>query len=230
MRAETRAAFIKTLPVSASYLVLGFGFGVLLVSRGYPFYWALIISLTVYAGSMQFVLVDLLSGGAGLVTASLMTLLINARHLFYGISMLEKYRSAGRKKPYLIFALTDETYSLLCAQDPPAGLDRYRYYFEVSALGHFYWALGSLLGALAGAALPWDFQGVEFSMTALFVVVFTEQWMSAQDRLPALIGLGSSLACLAAFGPGQFILPTMGLILLLLTALRSRMSIGETQA
>ena len=230
MQTQTKAAFVKTLPVIASYLVLGFGFGVLMVSRGYPFYWAPLTSLMVYAGSMQYVLVDLLTGGVGLLSTAMMTLLINARHLFYGISMLEKYQHAGRKKPYLIFSLTDETYSLLCGQDLPEVADRYKYYFDVSAFGHFYWVLGSLIGALAGVALPWDFRGVEFSMTALFVVVFTEQWMSAQDRLPALIGLGSSLACLAAFGPGQFVLPTMGLILLLLTVLRSRISIGETQA
>lgn len=230
MRGERKAAFVKTVPVIASYLVLGFGFGVLLVSRGYPFYWALLISLTVYAGSMQFVLVDLLTGGAGLLSTALMTLLINARHLFYGISMLERYQHAGRKKPYLIFALTDETYSLLCAEDAPAGLDRYRYYFNVSALGHFYWVLGSLLGALAGTALPWDFRGVEFSMTALFVVVFIQQWMDARDRLPAVIGLGSSLICLLIFGPGQFILPAMGMILLLLTMLRGRTLAGEAKA
>lgn len=230
MRGERKAAFVKTVPVIASYLVLGFGFGVLLVSRGYPFYWALLISLTVYAGSMQFVLVDLLTGGAGLLSTALMTLLINARHLFYGISMLERYQHAGRKKPYLIFALTDETYSLLCAEDAPAGLDRHRYYFNVSALGHFYWVLGSLLGALAGTALPWDFRGVEFSMTALFVVVFTRQWMDARDRLPAVIGLGSSLICLLIFGPGQFILPAMGMILLLLTILRGRTLAGEAKA
>lgn len=229
MQTQTKAAFVKTLPVIASYLVLGFGFGVLMVSRGYPFYWAPLTSLMVYAGSMQYVLVDLLTGGVGLLSTAMMTLLINARHLFYGISMLEKYQHAGRKKPYLIFSLTDETYSLLCGQDPPEVADRYKYFFDVSAFGHFYWVLGSLIGALAGVALPWDFRGVEFSMTALFVVVFTEQWMTARDRLPAVIGLGSSLVCLLLFGPQQFILPAMGMILLLLTALRGYMMAGEAK-
>lgn len=230
MHTQTKAAFVKTLPVIASYLVLGFGFGVLMVSRGYPFYWAPLTSLMVYAGSMQYVLVDLLTGGVGLLSTAMMTLLINARHLFYGISMLEKYQHAGRKKPYLIFSLTDETYSLLCGQDPPEVVDRYKYYFDVSSFGHFYWVLGSLIGALAGVALPWDFRGVEFSMTALFVVVFTEQWMTARDRLPAVIGLGSSLVCLLLFGPQQFILPAMGMILLLLTALRGYTMAGEAKA
>lgn len=230
MQTQTKAAFVKTLPVIASYLVLGFGFGVLMVSRGYPFFWAPLTSLMVYAGSMQYVLVDLLTGGVGLLSTAMMTLLINARHLFYGISMLEKYQHAGRKKPYLIFSLTDETYSLLCGQDPPEAVDRYKYYFDVSAFGHFYWVLGSLIGALAGVALPWDFRGVEFSMTALFVVVFTEQWMTARDRLPAVIGLGSSLVCLLLFGPQQFILPAMGMILLLLTALRGYTMAGEAKA
>ncbi len=179
---------------------------------------------------MQYVLVDLLTGGVGLLSTAMMTLLINARHLFYGISMLEKYQHAGRKKPYLIFSLTDETYSLLCGQDPPEVVDRYKYYFDVSSFGHFYWVLGSLIGALAGVALPWDFRGVEFSMTALFVVVFTEQWMTARDRLPAVIGLGSSLVCLLLFGPQQFILPAMGMILLLLTALRGYTMAGEAKA
>lgn len=229
MQTQTKAAFVKTLPVIASYLVLGFGFGVLMVSRGYPFFWAPLTSLMVYAGSMQYVLVDLLTGGVGLLSTAMMTLLINARHLFYGISMLEKYQHAGRKKPYLIFSLTDETYSLLCGQDPPEVADRYKYYFDVSAFGHFYWVLGSLIGALAGVALPWDFRGVEFSMTALFVVVFTEQWMTARDRLPAVIGLGSSLVCLLLFGPQQFILPAMGMILLLLTALRGYTMAGEAK-
>lgn len=229
MQTQTKAAFVKTLPVIASYLVLGFGFGVLMVSRGYPFYWAPLTSLMVYAGSMQYVLVDLLTGGVGLLSTAMMTLLINARHLFYGISMLEKYQHAGRKKPYLIFSLTDETYSLLCGQDPPEVADRYKYFFDVSAFGHFYWVLGSLIGALAGVALPWDFRGVEFSMTALFVVVFTEQWMTARDRLPAVIGLGSSLVCLLLFGPQQFILPAMGMILLLLTALRGYTMAGEAK-
>ena len=230
MQTQTKAAFVKTLPVIASYLVLGFGFGVLMVSRGYPFYWAPLTSLMVYAGSMQYVLVDLLTGGVGLLSTAMMTLLINARHLFYGISMLEKYQHAGRKKPCLIFSLTDETYSLLCGQDPPEVADRYKYYFDVSSFGHFYWVLGSLIGALAGVALPWDFRGVEFSMTALFVVVFTEQWMTARDRLPAVIGLGSSLVCLLLFGPQQFILPAMGMILLLLTALRGYTMAGEAKA
>lgn len=229
MHTQTKAAFVKTLPVIASYLVLGFGFGVLMVSRGYPFFWAPLTSLMVYAGSMQYVLVDLLTGGVGLLSTAMMTLLINARHLFYGISMLEKYQHAGRKKPYLIFSLTDETYSLLCGQDPPEVVDRYKYYFDVSSFGHFYWVLGSLIGALAGVALPWDFRGVEFSMTALFVVVFTEQWMTARDRLPAVIGLGSSLVCLLLFGPQQFILPAMGMILLLLTALRGYTMAGEAK-
>ncbi len=229
MQTQTKAAFVKTLPVIASYLVLGFGFGVLMVSRGYPFFWAPLTSLMVYAGSMQYVLVDLLTGGVGLLSTAMMTLLINARHLFYGISMLEKYQHAGRKKPYLIFSLTDETYSLLCGQDPPEVVDRYKYYFDVSSFGHFYWVLGSLIGALAGVALPWDFRGVEFSMTALFVVVFTEQWMTARDRLPAVIGLGSSLVCLLLFGPQQFILPAMGMILLLLTALRGYTMAGEAK-
>lgn len=217
---ELKLALMNTLPVVAGYLVMGFGFGVLLISRGYPLVWALLMSVFIYAGSMQFVTIDMLVGGASLATAALMTLLINARHLFYGISMLDKYRHVGRAKPYLIFSLTDETYSVLCAQEPPAGFDRKRYYLYVSALGHLYWVMGTALGATAGEVLSISVKGIEFSMTALFVVVMVEQWMQSRNRLPAVIGAGCSLVSLLLFGPDNFIPPAMGLMLLLLTLLR----------
>ncbi|MHC1787238.1 MAG: AzlC family ABC transporter permease [Christensenellales bacterium] len=221
-----RSAFPRTLPVMAGYLVLGFGFGVLLASRGYAFYWGLLMSLCVYAGAMQYVAIDLLTGGASLLSAALMTLLINARHLFYGLSMLEPYRGTGRKKPYLIFSLTDETYSLLCRGEVPAGVDKGWYFFFVSALDQGYWVLGSLLGSLAGEYLPFPARGIEFSMTALFAVIFTQQWLTSRDHRPALIGLFSALLCLLVFGPGRFILPAMGLIGLCLILLRPSLPEG----
>ena len=213
-------AFAHTLPVMAGYLVLGLGFGVLLQANGYGWGWALAMSVLVYAGSMQYLAVDLLGGGASLLAAALMTLTVNARHLFYGVSMVERYRDAGPAKPYLIFALTDETYSLVCSGEVPDGVDRRRYYFFVSLFDQLYWIAGSVAGALAGRAMPFDTTGIDFSMTALFLVVMTDQWRATRDHRPALVGLGVSLACLAAFGPDGFLIPAMAGITLALTLLR----------
>lgn len=220
MGKTARYALLRTLPVMAGYLVLGLGFGVLLQSKGYGLGWALAMSLLVYAGSMQYVAVDLLAGGASLIAAALMTLTVNARHLFYGISMVERYRDAGPAKPYLIFALTDETYSLVCSGEVPEGVDRRGYFFLVSLLDQLYWVVGSAAGALVGSLLPFDSTGIDFSMTALFLVVMTEQWRASRDHTPALVGLGVSLVCLVVFGADNFLIPAMIGITLALTLLR----------
>ena len=220
-RSALRAAFPRTIPVMAGYLVLGAGYGLLLQSRGYSFLWAVLMSTTIYAGSMQYVAVDLLSSGASLLSAGLLTLMINARHLFYGLSMLEKYRPVrGVRKGYLIHTLTDETYSLLCTAQPPEGVEAERFYLWVSLLNQLYWIAGSALGGLLGQALPFDTTGVDFAMTALFVVIFTDQWLSRKNHLPALIGVGVSLLSLLCFGPDRFIIPAMAGIALLLMLLR----------
>lgn len=218
-----RAALLKTLPIMAGYLLLGFGFGVLLVSRGYAFYWAPLMSILIYAGAMQYVAVDLLASGASLLAAAAMTLLINARHLFYGLSMLTKYQHMGKAKPYLVFAMTDETYSLICYEQVPEGLDARRYYLLISLFNQLYWIIGGTLGALLGSVLPLDFRGIEFSMTAMFTVIFLEQWLTARDKLPQLVGLLCALLCLLIFGPQHFLLPAMGLMLLSLLLLRGRL-------
>ncbi|WP_295418501.1 AzlC family ABC transporter permease [uncultured Subdoligranulum sp.] len=225
-----RYAFARSLPVLAGYLVLGLGFGVLLASKGYGLGWAVVMSTLIYAGSMQYLAVDLLAGGASLVAAALMTLTVNARHLFYGVSMVERYRDVGPAKPYLVFALTDETYSLVCSGDPPAGVDRKGYFLLVSLLDHLYWIAGSALGALLGGALPFDSTGIDFSMTALFLVVMTEQWRTSRDHRPALVGLGVSLACLWVFGASDFLIPAMVGITAVLTLLRSRLQETEVSA
>lgn len=220
-RSALRAAFPRTIPVMAGYLVLGAGYGLLLQSRGYSFLWAVLMSTTIYAGSMQYVAVDLLSSGASLLSAGLLTLMINARHLFYGLSMLEKYRPVrGVRKGYLIHTLTDETYSLLCTAQPPEGVEAERFYLWVSLLNQLYWIAGSALGGLLGQALPFDTTGVDFAITALFVVIFTDQWLSRKNHLPALIGVGVSLLSLLCFGPDRFIIPAMAGIALLLMLLR----------
>lgn len=216
-------AFVRSLPIMAGYIVLGLGFGVLLQSKGYGVGWALAMGGLIYAGSMQYVAIDLLAGGASLISAALMTLMVNARHLFYGISMLERYKDTGAAKPYLIFALTDETYSVVCSGNVPDGVDRGKYYFWVSLLDQFYWVVGCVAGALLGSVLPFDTTGIDFSMTALFLVVMVEQWRSTCDHTPALVGLGVSLVCLLIFGSSNFLIPSMIGITVALTLLRGTM-------
>ena len=216
-------AFVRSLPIMAGYIVLGLGFGVLLQSKGYGVGWALAMGGLIYAGSMQYVAIDLLAGSASLISAALMTLMVNARHLFYGISMLERYKDTGAAKPYLIFALTDETYSVVCSGDVPDGVDRKKYYFWVSLLDQFYWVVGCVAGALLGSVLPFDTTGIDFSMTALFLVVMVEQWRSTRDHTPALVGLGVSLVCLLIFGSSNFLIPSMIGITVALTLLRGTM-------
>lgn len=222
MRTLIKTCFTATLPVMAGYIFLGTGFGMLLQAKGYGFLWSVAMSLFIYAGSMQYLAVDLLTGGAGLLTAALTTLMVNARHLFYGISMIDKYRDTGWRKPYLIFALTDETYSLCCGGSPDGVKEPKSYYFLVSLFNQCYWVLGSALGVLAGTLLPISTEGIDFALTALFVTVFVEQWKSTADHIPALIGILSSVLCLLLFGPGNFLIPAMFLITLCLTLYRGK--------
>ena len=217
-----KEAFLRSVPVMAGYVVLGIGFGILLRDAGYGVAWAFAMSLLIYAGSMQFVGVSLLAGGASLLTAALTTIMVNARHLFYSISMIERYQTA-KYKPYLIFALTDETYSILSDGKTPEGADPDRYRLLVSAFDHCWWVTGSVLGNLLGSVIPFSTRGIEFSMTALFLASFTEQWLTSRNHIPALTGLISTLACLLIFGPDRFLIPAMLLITLVLTLLRGRM-------
>lgn len=217
-----RAAFVKTLPVMAGYLVLGFGFGILLEDNGYGFWWALAMSGFIYAGSMQYVTISLMTSGASLISAALTTLMVNARHLFYGISMVDRYKDAGKKKPYLMFALTDETYSLVCNGECPEGLDSHSYYFWISLFNQCYWIIGSLLGVLAGTALQFNTAGIDFSMTALFVTVFVEQWLSTKNHISAVLSVVSSVLCLFIFGSDRFLIPSMILITVVLSIGRKK--------
>ena len=219
-KAAVRAAFLDTLPVMAGYVFLGFGFGILLYQSGYGVLWALAMSLFIYAGSMQYLTVSLLTGGAGLLTAALTTVVVNARHLFYGISMVDAYKGAGNKKPYMIFALTDETYSLVSQNQVPEGISRHGYCFLVSLFDHIYWVAGTALGSLTGTLLPINYEGIEFALTALFVTIFVEQWLSTKHHLPAIIGVASTLLCLLLFGRDVFLIPSMVIIALALTLTR----------
>lgn len=216
-----RAAFLDTVPVMTGYVFLGFGFGILMHQNGYGALWAAAMSLFIYAGSMQYVAVSLLSSGAGLLTAALTAFVVNARHLFYGISMVDAYKGAGRKKPYLIFALTDETFSLVSRDRFPQGISRHSYCFLVSLFDQCYWIAGTILGSLAGSLIPINYEGIDFVLTALFVTIFTEQWLSTKNHTPALIGVISTALCLLLFGQDVFLIPSMGLIAGLLILLRS---------
>ena len=210
-----KTALMDTLPVMTGYLFLGFGFGIYLNQNGYGPLWALAMSLFIYAGSMQFVAVSLMTGGANLLTTALTTLMVNARHLFYGISMVETYKTAGSKKPYVIFALTDETYSLVSQTNRKE--DHLSYCFFVSLLDHIYWVSGSLLGGLAGTWIPINYEGIDFVLTALFVTIFVEQWLSTKDHFPAVTGLLCTLVCLLLFGQDLFLIPSMVMIALILS-------------
>lgn len=212
-----KTALTKTLPVMAGYVVLGIGFGIICVKNGFGIWWVLAMSGLVYAGSMQFVAVSLLTSGASLFTAALTTLMVNARHLFYGVSMVERYKGTGAIKPYLIFSLTDETYSLVCTGETPNGLSPKSYYLAVSFLNHLYWVTGSLIGALFGSIITFNTAGIDFAMTALFITVVVEQWKSTKNHLPAIIGMGASVICLVIFGADNFLIPAMAIILLSLT-------------
>lgn len=219
-----RRAFLASVPVMAGYLVLGTAYGILLADKGYSLVWGLAQSLLVFAGSMQFVGINLLAGGASLVSAAVMTLLVNARHLFYGFTMLEKYRNTGKMKPYLIFGLTDETFALV-VNDAPAGVDRNLYFFLVTLFDQCWWVTGTLIGCLAGSAMTFNTEGIDFAMTALFVVIFTEQLLQADDYVPAVTGVAASLLSLLLFGPDRFLIPAM----LAITAVLSAYSLKSTK-
>ena len=217
-----RQAFVQSIPVMAGYIVLGIGFGILLRGVGYGVGWAFAMSLLIYAGSMQFVGVSLLAGGASILTTAFTTVMVNARHLFYSISMIGRYQNA-KYKPYLIFALTDETYSILSDGTVPEGADPDLYRFLLSLFDQCYWVAGSVLGSLLGSVLPFSAEGIEFSMTALFIASFTQQWLTTKEHLPALTGLLGTLACLLIFGAQSFLIPAMLLITLALSLLRPRL-------
>ena len=200
--------------------MLGMGFGIFLSSKGYSWWWSFLMSLTIYAGSMQYAAINLLTSGASLIATALMTLFINIRHIFYGITMLIEYKNTGVKKPYLIFSLTDETFSLVCSPNLPSGVDKQKYFLFVSLFNQFYWVTGSVLGGVLGNIVPFDTTGIDFAMTALFVVIFTEQWEKAKNHTPAIIGVVCSVVSLLIFGADDFLIPAMISITLVLFASR----------
>ena len=176
---------------------------------------------------MRFVAVDLLAGPFAPLTAALMTLMVNARHIFYGLSMLERFKICGKLKPYMMFSLSDETYSLLCSAKPPEGMDKKWFMFFIALMDQLYWIAGTAIGALAGSLISFDSTGIDFAMTALFIVIFVEQWESTKDHIPAILGLAVTLLCLVIFGPDWFIIAAMAGIFVSLTLLRGRLEYGR---
>lgn len=222
-RKALAAAFPVTVPVMLGFIPLGIAFGLLMDAAGYSPLWSLLMSLLIYAGSAQFMGVELLAAMAPLPQVAVMTLILNFRHLVYGLSMLEKYRDTGWRKPYLIFALPDETYAILSSGQIPEGVEPGEYYMAVSLLNQIYWVTGTVLGAILGAALSINTQGADFAMTALFVVIALGQWEERRNRPSALLGLGAAGFSLLVLGPDRFLIPALALIVLGLTALRPRL-------
>ncbi len=210
-------ALPKTIPVLVGYLFLGAAYGILMQVNGFGIGWTLISSIFIYAGSLQYLEVTLLAGLVSPVYAFLMGLMINARHLFYGISLLNRYRDVKKGKPYLIFALTDETFSVICNENVPEILEQDKVFFWITFLDQCYWVMGSAVGALVGGFLTFNTQGLDFALTALFVVIFTDQWKHQKNHRPALIGLLGSAVCVVVFGASSFLIPAMLVIILTLT-------------
>lgn len=215
---ELRYAFPRTVPIMVGYLFLGMAYGILMKVNGYGFWWCLAMSVFVYGGSLQYLGITLLAGQVHPAYAFLMGLMLSARQLFYGISMLGKYQNIKTMKPYLIFALTDETFSLVCHDQAPQSLNQGLVYFWISLLDQIYWVAGSLLGVAIGSLISFDTTGLDFALTALFVVIFTDQWKSQPNHRPALLGLAAPILSLTVFGPDRFIIPAMLMIVGVLAA------------
>ena len=211
--AALRAAFPYTIPIMAGYLFLGMTYGVYMVQSGLDFWYPMLTSVTVFGGSLEFMIVTLLLSPFNPLQAFMVALMIQARHLFYGVTMLERYRDVGRKKPYMIFGLSDETFSIVCSVDAPGSVSRSWFMFFVTLLDQCYWICGCTLGALFGMLIKFNTQGLDFSMTALFVVIFIEQWKKDRQHISAILGLGLSALSLLVFGPDNFLIPAMIAIL-----------------
>ena len=224
-----RAAFPHTIPVLTGYAFLGAAYGILMQVNGFGLGWAVLMSVITYSGSMQYLAVTLLTSAFNPLYALVLTLMVNARHLFYGVSMLERLRGTGAIKPYLIGAMTDETFSILCSVQPPRGVDRRWFMFFVTLLDHSSWILASAVGSIVGTLVTFDTRGLDFVLTALFVVIFLNQWKTDKKYAPALIGLGCSIFCLVLFGPDNMIITSMLCIFLVLAIFRSRLEKGVEQ-
>ncbi|MBQ1624662.1 MAG: AzlC family ABC transporter permease [Erysipelotrichaceae bacterium] len=219
MRPSIKTALRDSLVILPGYLVLGIGFGVLMDTKGFGLLHSFLMAVFIYAGSMQYVGVELLASAASYLTVFIMTIMVNIRHLFYGIGMLDKYKDLKKHKLYDIFALTDETFSIACNRKM-SGLNKEDYYFYLSLFNHCYWITGCVLGSILGDVLPFDFRGIEFSMTVLFIVIVIDQWEKNKDHTPVILSFIATIACLIYFGRDNFLIPSMALIIVILFIVR----------
>ena len=222
MAKTLRYAIKHSFPIFISFIPVGLAYGVLMQSAGYNFIWTGACSLFVLAGSLQYLMVSFFAGGVSLATVAIMALLLNSRHIFYGLSFIEKFRSFGLWKYFLIYSLTDENYSLHCSHNFPDDIDEKWAYVVTASMAWLYWVILSIAGALIGTLIPFDTTGIDFALTALFIIILIEQMSGADNRLPALLAFVSSIVCLVIFGPSNFILPSLVITVALLTILRSR--------
>ncbi len=220
-RRALKAAFPYTIPIFAGFWFLALAYGIYMNTAGFSFIYPMFMSMLIFGGSLEFIAVEMLLSPFAPVQVLIMTLLVQARHLFYGISMLEKYKGMGWKKFYLIFGMCDESFSINYTADVPEGVDKGWFYFFVTLLNQSYWVSGAILGGLVGSLLKFNTEGLSFVMTAMFVVIFMEQWMKEKNHSSAFIGLGVSVLSLLIFGPDSFMIPAMVLIVAVLTSLRS---------
>lgn len=229
MAKTLRYAVKHSFPIFISFIPVGLAYGVLMQNVGYNFLWTGACSLFVMAGSLQYLMVSFFAGGVSLATVAIMALLLNSRHIFYGLSFIEKFRSFGFWKYFLIYSLTDENYSLHCSHDFDEDIDEKWAYVLTALMCILYWVILSILGALIGTLIPFDTTGIDFALTALFIVILIEQLSGADNRLPALLAFVSSIVCLILFGPSNFILPSLVITVALLTILRSRIEPQNTK-
>ena len=225
-----KAAFPHTIPIMAGFLFLGITYGIYMNVSGFGFLYPMLTSIVIFAGAMEFVTVNLLLGAFDPLQAFIMTIMVNARHIFYGLAMLEKYRIPGVKKLYLIFGMCDESFSINCSAEPPEGVDKSLFMFFVTLLNQIYWVVGCALGGVFGSLFSFNTEGLDFSMTAMFVVIFIENWLKEKKHTSSLLGIGLALFSLVLFGPEKFTIPAMLAILAALTLLRRPIEKGGDAA
>ena len=222
-----KAAFPRTLPIFAGFWFLGLAYGIYMNASGFSFVYPMLMSLLIFGGSLEFVAVEMLLSPFAPLQVLIMTLLIQARHIFYGISMLDKFKGMGIKKFYLIFGMCDETFSINYTADIPEDVDRGWFMFFVTLLNHFYWFSGSTIGGVVGSLLKFDTEGISFVMTAMFIVIFLDEWLKEKNHFSSLLGVAASAVCLVIFGADSFMIPTMATIIIFLTLTRKKLQKTE---
>lgn len=224
-----KAAFPHTIPIMTGFLFLGASYGIYMNVSGFEFWYPMITSMLIFAGSVEFVTVNLLLGAFNPLQAFLLAIMINARHIFYGISMLDKYRGTGLKKFYLIYGMCDESFSVNYTAKIPEDVDKGWFMFFVNLLNQIYWVAGATIGGILGGVIAFNTNGIEFVMTAMFVVIFLEQWLKEKNHIPPILGLVISVVCLILFGADKFIIPSMAAMLIILTLLRKVLDKGDVK-